>query len=199
DGSTDSTSRVAKATLPQARVLRHKKNRGKGYSVRKGMMAASNDMVLFTDSDLSTPFDEVKRMIPLLKRYDLVIASRNLPSSKIVVPQPKLRSLAGKALPFLVQALLIQGIKDTQCGFKLFRRDCARAVFPLTTIDRFGFDMEVIFLAHKLGYRVKETSVRWFNSGGSKVRLFPDAFMMFVDIFRIHINNLSGSYDEKKP
>ena len=190
DGSTDNTVEIIellsqKYLSSEIKILKNQKNKGKGFSVKQGVLNSKFDLVLFSDADLSTPIEELSKMIPLIKEYDLVIASRNLPESNIVIKQPLLRRFLGNIFPYLIKLFVIRGIKDTQCGFKLFQRKAAINIFKRLTIDRFCFDVEVLYLAKKLGYSTKEVPVKWYNSGASKVHIIKDTFNMFYSVFLI--------------
>jgi dolichyl-phosphate beta-glucosyltransferase len=175
DGSTDGTARVIEMQFgnrPRFRVLSYGGNRGKGYAVRYGAMHAEGDVVLMTDADLSTPIEEVEKMFPLLQRgYDMVIGSRALAQSDIRKRQPLYRESSGKLFNLLVRLLVLPDFHDTQCGFKLFRRDPLLPVLRRQQIDGFAFDVEMIALARGLGLKVAEVPVVWINSPTSRVRM----------------------------
>lgn len=188
DGSKDKTCETAEAALRgfPHRVLKNPGNRGKGYSVRHGMMEAAGEYLLFSDADLSTPIEEVQKFLPALeKEYDVVIGSRAMDQSKIKVRQNFIREGMGKTFNFLARLLTFRGIKDSQCGFKAFRRAAGRDLFSRQTLDGFGFDVEIVYLAQKLGYKLLEAPVVWLNSPQSKVRLLSDPLDMFADLVRI--------------
>ena len=208
DGSKDDTvqavERRAAAYLASGHTLRlltNSPNRGKGYSVRRGVNEALGDVVLFTDADLSAPITEAPRLIePILTgRAEVVIGSRALDRALIGVHQPGMREFGGKVFNFLMQRLTGLRIKDTQCGFKAFRRETARSVFPLQRIERFGFDAEVLYIAKKQGHRLLEVPVVWNHSEGgelqSKWNYARDSLNMFNDLLRIRINDLRGRYE----
>lgn len=197
DGSIDNTLSIVKGFIRKnknIRLLRNSKNKGKGYSVKKGIMSAKYPFILFSDSDLSTPILELDKMINEIKSYDIVIASRNLKKSDIAVRQPLFRTLPGKAFSLLVNLITLLGIKDTQCGFKLFKKSIAREVFPKQTINRWGFDVEILYIAKKLGYKIKEVPVTWVNSEASKLNVLKDPFFMFIELLKIRLNNFLGKY-----
>ena len=199
DCSKDRTKQVVeKYKTQKVKLLHNGVNRGKGYSVRKGILAAKYPFVLFTDSDMSTPMTDLKSFLPYIKRYDIVIASRNMKGSKIKVSQPFYRKLMGKAFPFFVNLLVLRGFKDTQCGFKLFKTDVAKKIVALQTFERFSFDVEILFIAKKLGYKIKELPVTWVDKAGSKVSPIKDAASMMMDLFRIRLNQIQGRYNSKK-
>jgi|YNPBryunderm2012_1023409.scaffolds.fasta_scaffold00025_16 dolichyl-phosphate beta-glucosyltransferase len=189
DGSSDRTAEKAREVLsnwPEFKVLKLSENRGKGAAVKEGMLAASGHLILFTDADLSTPIEELEKMLPLTREgYEVVIASRALPGAEIKRKQSWLRRNMGKTFNFLVQLLLIKGIKDTQCGFKLFRQEAARKIFSQLQCQGFAFDVEVLWRARKFGYKIAQVPVVWVNSPESKVRLFRSSIRMFLDLLKI--------------
>ena len=188
DGSTDGTAAaIAKqfGACPQLRVLSYGGNRGKGYAVRYGALRASAELVLMSDADLSTPIEEMEKMLPLLEQgYDLAIGSRALAQSEIREHQPFYRESGGKFFNVLVRLLLLRQFHDTQCGFKLFRRDALLPVLGHQQIDGFAFDVEMIALAQGLGLKVVEVPVVWINSPSSRVRMSA-ALRAFVDLLYI--------------
>jgi dolichyl-phosphate beta-glucosyltransferase len=196
DGSADKTSEVvASFRHPHVRILKNRKNWGKGYSVRRGMLAATYPLVLFTDSDLATPFEEITKLIRGVEDgHDVVIASRNMKGSRIMVKQPWHRQLLGKTFPLLVRIVAVSGFKDTQCGFKLFTKKAAQDIFRRQTFERFSFDVETLFIAKKRGYAIKEVPVIWIDKEGSKVDPMRDSMRMLKDIFTVRVNNLKGRY-----
>ena len=188
DGSQDRTVAIAKELLKGSahQVLVAPQNRGKGYAVRQGMLAATGFYVLFTDADLSTPIEEVTRFLALLEKdQDVVIGSRALPDSQVEIHQDLLRETMGKVFNLLAQLFAFKGIHDSQCGFKCFRREVARKLFGLQKLDGFSFDVEIVYLAQKLGFRLLELPVIWRNSAQSRVQVLRDPLMMFWDVLRI--------------
>ena len=188
DGSTDGTAGAIEMQFgnrPRLRVLSYGGNRGKGYAVRYGAMHAGGDVVLMSDADLSTPIGEVEKMFPLLQQgYDMVIGSRALAQSDIRKRQPLYRESSGKFFNLLVRLLVLPDFHDTQCGFKLFRRDPLLPVLGHQQIDGFAFDVEMIALAHGLGLKVAEVPVVWVNSPTSRVRMRA-AVRAFADLVLI--------------
>jgi glycosyltransferase involved in cell wall biosynthesis len=198
DGSTDGTAEVAEAAHNQnarVRVLRNPGNRGKGYAVRNGMLHSTMDWRLLTDADLSAPIEELEKLWNAVKNEaaEVAIGSRALDRSLIGVHQPGFRETAGKAFNFVMQAFIGLHICDTQCGFKLFRGDVAKQVFGRQRIERFGFDVEALFLARKLGFRIAEVPVRWNHVEGSKVGMLNGA-QSFLDLAKIRWYQMSGKY-----
>jgi dolichyl-phosphate beta-glucosyltransferase len=189
DGSDDGTSAVVEefaAQAPEARLIRLPHNEGKGAAVRAGMMAANGEAVLFTDADLSTPIEEVDSALKLLADgSDVVIGSRALAGSRILVRQNRLRESLGRLFNYLVRAMLRIPFRDTQCGFKLFRREAAHNVFQRTRINGFAFDVEAILIAMQLGYAVREMPVHWINDPESKVTLLRHPARMLADLWRL--------------
>ena len=198
DGSTDDTAeRVAEVCreTPAVRSLRHPANQGKGFAVRDGMLNARGEYLLFTDADLSSPMTEAERLLePLRNGYDVVIGSRALRPEWVSPRQPWLRETAGKTFNLFVRAMTFLPFHDTQCGFKAFRREAAQAVFSCQTIPGFGFDVEILYLARKFGYRVLETPVHWGNDARTKVHPLRDGQRMFLDLLRIRWNDWRGKY-----
>ena len=195
DCSTDNTNNiVSKYKKNNVKSLRNKKNKGKGYSVKHGIQNAKYSLVLFSDSDLATPIEELGKFMHHIKEYDIVIASRNMKESNIKVKQPLCRQLMGKTFPLLVNLIALRGFKDTQCGFKLFKTDIAKKVVSLQTFERFSFDVEILFIAKKLGYKIKEVPVVWIDKEGSKVSPIKDSIKMLIDLFKIRYNSLLGKY-----
>jgi len=189
DGSADGTFDVAqalKSECPDLRILTFPVNHGKGFAVREGVLASSREVVLFTDADLSTPIEDVDRLWPSLDAgCDVVIASRHLPGSRELVRQSWRRRVMGRIFNGLLWLLGVRGFHDTQCGFKLFRRDAARRLFePLQTIG-FAFDVEILLQARKLGLRIEEVPVRWTEGTGSHVRPVRDSLKMAREVLRM--------------
>lgn len=188
DGSTDDTATVARSFADDAnhlRVLSNPGNRGKGYSVRTGALAAIHPYVLLSDADLSTPIEEVERLAGLASPSAIVIASRGLPDSRLEVRQAWYREHMGKVFNFIVRSLLLPGISDSQCGFKLFGRDVIDAVFPRLGTDRFAFDVELLARALREGFEVHEVPVRWRNDEGTRVDPLKDSMVMLRDVLTV--------------
>ena len=197
DGSVDESPALVEAFAkanPNVRLVPNGANRGKGYSVRHGMREARGDAVLFTDVDLSAPMEGLDAFLPLLKDFDVVIGSRDLVGSRIRVRQPLVRRVLRKGFRWLYSLLLFSDIQDTQCGFKLFSAEAARRIFSRQTVDGFCFDVEILFLAKRLGLRVKEAPVEWSDSVDSRVNLWKVPPQMFRDLLRIKLNDWRGRY-----
>ena len=199
DGSRDRTAEIAESYAANGvpvRVLRNPGNRGKGYSVRRGMLEAQGEWRLLTDADLSTPIDELDKLWRSLEfePAEIAIGSRALDRSLIGKHQTAFREKSGQFFNWVMRRLLKLRIADTQCGFKLFRADAAREVFKRQRLDRFGFDAEVLFIARKMGGAVLEIPVRWNNAEGSKVGLMGGA-RAFLDLFRVRWNEMRKKYE----
>jgi dolichyl-phosphate beta-glucosyltransferase len=200
DGSKDKTISVAesfKGMIPSLRVVSNGQNRGKGYSVRHGMQEARGEVVLFTDADLSAPIDEVEKLLPAMKDHEVAIGSRAVDRSLITVHESPFREFAGIIFNKIVRAILWLPFVDTQCGFKAFRREPCKIIFEQQTIERFGFDPELLYLARHHGLRSIEIPVVWGHSDATKVSMMRDSIQMFVDVFVIRWNSLTGKYPRK--
>ena len=199
DGSSDETSALVKF-LSQHRenvsLIRYAQNAGKGYAVRRGVLSSRGDLLLICDADLSTPIEELEKLMPFVDDdYDIAIGSRGLGDSRILERQPWYRERMGKTFNFFVRMLAIRGIRDTQCGFKLFKGDIARALFSKSRINGFSFDVEVLYLARRAGYKINEVPITWINSPFSRVVIIRDPLKMFLDLFKIRANSLTGKYN----
>lgn len=192
DGSKDET--VARAEAAGVRVLRNGVNRGKGYSVRHGMLAAQGARRLMTDADLSTPMEELPRLLKIMDEgYGVVIASRALPGANLEIRQPWYRENSGRVFNLCVRLLALPGLHDTQCGFKLFSAEAARDAFTTARLDGFSFDVEALFLARRQGHRIAEIPVTWRNDAASRVGALS-GFVAFLDLLRIRTNAWAGHY-----
>ncbi len=189
DGSADQTAAVVQAAFaaePRARVISYRPNRGKGYAIRTGVLASQGDCVIFLDADLSTPIDEIPRALAELQSADIVVGSRRLPGSDIRVQQPLYRRLATFLFDTIKHLMVgLWHISDTQCGFKAFRGEAARQLFALGQVDRFMFDVEILYLAERAQLRLKEMPVRWADAAGSKVKFWEGVVNMIRDLWRI--------------
>ena len=195
DPPAGNTEKTAKNIFKNIKIIKNKRRMGKGYSIKEGMLKAVYSPVLFIDIDLSTPIEEIEILLPYLKNNHVIIGSRNMQESRIKEKQPFLRSTLGNIYPYLVRLLVIKDIKDTQCGFKLFRKDILKPMFSLQRIDGFAFDSEILLIAKKRGYKIKEIPVEWSNSKDSRLNVFKDSLRMGVDIAKIFINTKRGFYD----
>lgn len=203
DGSTDATVSVIETmqlTEPFSRTLRlirSKENFGKGSAVTIGMLSGRGRYLLFTDADNSTPIEELEGFYAQRERADILIGSRYLSESQVHIRQPWYRVFIGRMANFCIRIFLVDSIKDTQCGFKLFRNDVARDIFARMNIERFGFDMEALALAELLGYSVRELPVDWYNSSDSRVRPLKDTWRTLVDLIYIKLMIWTGKYKKE--
>ncbi len=198
DGSRDGTAAAAEEfarSNPSVRVLRNPGNRGKGYSVRHGMLEARGEWRLFSDADLSTPIEELEKLWTAVStgKDAIAIGSRALDRSLIGVHQPGHRETMGRFFNGVMRVTTGLAISDTQCGFKLFRADVAREVFSRQMLERFGFDAEVLYIAHHRGYGIAEVPVRWNHVDGSKVGMMT-GMRAFEELLEIRLNSLRGKY-----
>jgi dolichyl-phosphate beta-glucosyltransferase len=201
DGSADATAEVAARGLSvlgeRGRVCRLPRNRGKGGAVRAGVEAARGERVLVTDADLSTPIEELEALERACQAgADVAIGSRALDRSLITRRQPPLREWSGRLFNGVVQLFALPGIRDSQCGFKLFRGDVAKDVFSRAKSDGFGFDVEVLAIARHLGYRIAEVPVRWRNDDDSRLSVARGA-LAFVDPLRVRLGLWLGRYGQR--
>lgn len=200
DGSQDNTREVVERYVGGAcafKIIDRADNRGKGYTVKEGMLAARGEIRLFTDADNSTDIAHFDKMLPLFEQgYDIVIASRNpadAPGAEQVVSQAWYKRAIGRMGNRIVQLAAVPGIWDTQCGFKAFRAEAAQRIFSQTTIDRWGFDIEVLALAQRMGYRIGMVPARWLNDDRSHVKL-ADYLRVLGDTFTVRRNLLNNKY-----
>lgn len=189
DGSIDGTARVVaefQASWPALRLIRTGRNRGKGYSVKTGFSNAEGEILLFSDADLSTPIEEADKLIAAIRSGAAVsIGSRALDRSVVRIHQPWYRELMGKIFNRFVRLIAVQGIHDTQCGFKAFTREAAMNLISRQRIDGFSFDVEILYIARRLGYVIREIPVTWINNDNTRVRLIQDSLGMLIDLLRI--------------
>ena len=202
DGSLDNTAQVAERACSEfpelsTKVIRYEPNRGKGFAVKRGLLEAKGDVALFTDADLSTPIDELYKLVkPILEdRYDLTFGSRALDRSLIGTHQPWRREQGGKVFNLIVRTLTRLPFWDTQCGFKAFNMVKFRPLLKLMTIERFGFDVEFLTVASFKGLRLKEIPVRWNHCEGTKVDVLRDSRRMFNEVRQIRRNVRNGLYN----
>lgn len=203
DGSTDQTNAIVRefaGANPQFHLYDYSPNRGKGYAVRTGMLAADARLVLFSDADLAAPIEEIEKLLPLIEQgYDIAIGSRPLRESNLEVRQPLYREYLGRTFNGLVQLLAIRGIKDTQCGFKLFRQPVSQDVFSRCKLERFSFDFEALLIARDLGYRIAEVPITWRHQEGSKVSLMRDGSRMILDLVKLRLWGKGKRLQESVP
>ncbi|MGI4829751.1 MAG: dolichyl-phosphate beta-glucosyltransferase [Janthinobacterium lividum] len=200
DGSTDGTAEIVQRwtkTHPELFLIENGKNRGKGYSVRNGLLQATGEIVMFTDADLSSPIEEAERLIEAIDAgADVAIGSRWLDRQKQTKHQPLYRRFFGRCYNWLTRVMMGLPYKDTQCGFKAFRREAAQAIFRLQTIERWGFDPEILFIAQKLGLHIIEVPVTWGHDERSRISYLRDGTQMVREMFEIRSNSLRGQYDQ---
>lgn len=195
DGSSDQTQTVVnQLKLPNVRLLSYDQNRGKGYAVCFGVKHARGEWVLFTDADNSTRIEELDKLWPATRQYQVIIGSRYLPGSHIAIKQPTPRVVLSRLSNLLIQALILPGIRDTQCGFKLFRRIEAKEIFRRQTIWGWGFDMEILRIARELGYKIKEVPITWYNDEQSHIRSSRVVWRTLKELLTIKNNSLAGHY-----
>jgi glycosyltransferase involved in cell wall biosynthesis len=199
DGSSDRTAEIVNAgrqKYPALRLVSNGKNRGKGFSVRHGMLEARGEIALFTDADLSTPIAEADKLLAAIREggFDAAIGSRAMDRSLIDVHQSWIREQAGIFFNRMVRWIMGIEFSDTQCGFKAFRTDRARVIFERQRIERFGFDPEILFLAKREGLRVAEVPVRWSHDAGTKVNVAADGLRMFLELLLIRWDAARGCY-----
>lgn len=203
DGSKDSTARVAEdyfATVPDipSKVIRYEENRGKGFAVKTGLQAAAAEIALFSDADLSTPIEEMPKLIDPIRAgdFDVTFGSRALDRSLIGTHQPWRREQGGKVMNLIIRTMSGLPFSDTQCGFKAFNMLKFRPLLDVVTVDRFGFDVEFLFVANYHGLKLTEIPVQWNNVEGSKVSVFRDTRRMFVELTQIRRNARNGKYSK---
>ena len=196
DGSTDSTVQIVSdfaSSHPNFELIDSEPNHGKGFVVRKGMTEVEAEWLLFSDADLAAPIEEVEKLFPAVEKgAPIAIGSRPLKESDLEVRQPWYREIAGRAFNLMVQLFAVRGIKDTQCGFKLFRQDVSRDVFSRSKLDGYGFDFEALMIARDLGYEIAEVAIRWSHQEGSKVNMFRDGLRMLYELVKLRIAGKKG-------
>jgi glycosyltransferase involved in cell wall biosynthesis len=201
DGSRDDTANYVSqfaAEHPQVRLIENPGNQGKGYAVRNGMLNARGQVLLFTDADLSSPITEATKLFDAMEKgADVAIGSRWLDPSLQFQRQSLKRQVMSRTFNLFTRAVLTFPYHDTQCGFKAFTREAAKKIFPLQRITRWGFDAEIIYLAHHMKLRVAEVPVTWGHDEGSKIHPWRDGFYMGIDTLKIRWNSLTGGYSRK--
>lgn len=204
DGSSDQTAEIARESASKypgsvTKVIRYEQNRGKGYAVKTGLMSAEADIAIFSDADLSTPIEELPKLIDPIRagQYDVTFGSRAIDRSLIGDRQPWRREQGGRVINFAIRKMSGLEFADTQCGFKAFNMTNFRPLLDLMTIDRFGFDVEFLYVAKYHGLRLAEIPVRWNDVAGSKVSVFRDTRRMFSELTQIRSNAKKGVYELK--
>jgi glycosyltransferase involved in cell wall biosynthesis len=199
DGSKDDTAAIVQRwmeTHPRLHLVKNPGNRGKGYSVRNGLLQAAGDVVMFTDADLSSPMEEAERLLAALADgADVAIGSRWMDRTRQTIHQPLYRQFFGRCFNWVTRTVMGLPFKDTQCGFKAFKREAAQVIFRLQTIERWGFDPEILFIARKLKYVVREVPVTWGHDERSRMSYLKDGMKMLEEMAVIRMNSLAGRYD----
>jgi dolichyl-phosphate beta-glucosyltransferase len=199
DGSRDNTAGLVREFAeknPIVRLVENPGNRGKGYSVRHGMLKARGDVVVFSDADLSSPIEEMPKLLDALSQgADIAIGSRWLRAELQTQRQSVHRQIFGRVFNLLMRMTLGLKFKDTQCGFKAFTRQAAQTILPLQRIERWGFDPEILFLAQKFGLRVEEVAVHWGHSGDTRIHPVLDGARMFQEMLHVRWYDITGKYD----
>jgi glycosyltransferase involved in cell wall biosynthesis len=200
DGSQDQTAAIVEHWMtihPQLKLVRNPGNRGKGYSVRNGLLQAAGDIVMFTDADLSAPMEEAELLVAAIHGgADIAIGSRWLDKTRQTTHQPIYRRFFGRCFNAVTRMAMGLPFKDTQCGFKAFTRASAQVIFRLQRIERWGFDPEILFLARKLNMVVQEVPVSWGHDERSRISYLKDGMKMLEEIALIRWNFLTGKYDD---
>ena len=199
DGSEDATAAIVEefaAKYPFIRLIRNPHG-GKGAAVKSGVAQGRGRYLVISDTDLAVPIEELPKFLPpVLDGYDLAIASREAPGARRI-NEPYYRHLMGRVYNLLVRLIAVPGIQDTQCGFKAFRHDVARAIFPYQTIDGWGFDVEILFIARRFGYQIVEVPVTWYYGEKSKINPLKDALRMTRELWRVRRNARRGVYERR--
>ncbi len=200
DGSTDDTSEIVERWMDRyerLHLIKNPGNRGKGYSVRNGLLQAAGDVVMFTDADLSAPMEEASRLLDAIANgVDVAIGSRWMDRTRQTIHQPLYRQFFGRCFNAITRTVMGLPYRDTQCGFKAFRRTAAQVIFRLQRIERWGFDPEILFIARKLKYTVREVPVTWGHDERSRMSYLKDGMKMLEDMAVIRSNSLAGRYDK---
>jgi len=199
NGSHDRTLEIAQdfaRRYPNLCAL-HSDQRGKGLAVRKGMLAAQGQYRFMCDADFSMPVEQIGRFLPpVLDGYDIAIASREAPGA-VRYAEPQYRHLVGRVYNWMIRLLALPGLQDTQCGFKCFRGEVAEELFNLQTLPGWSFDVELLFIAQRRGYKIVEIGIPWYFNSESKIRVMKDSLRMGMDLLKIRLNARQGLYDPK--
>lgn len=199
DGSVDKTLKIIKQMIKinkyrNTQIISYSQNRGKGYAVKSGMLKARGDYQLFLDIDLSTPIEEFDKFLPLLEKFDIIIGSRRKSGARVIIRQPRIREKLGKGFTKLSQIVLQLKTTDFTCGFKCFSRTSANKIFTCQKISSWSFDSEILFLAKKFRYNVKEVPVKWSNDPKSRVKFPQDIVNSLIDLLTIRLNDFKKIY-----
>lgn len=197
DGSPDNTADAAKKyqnKINNFRVIDRKENKGKGYTVREGMLEAKGKFILFSDADNSTPIEQVDKLLKFRNDYDVIIGSRYVYDGKLAIPQSIIRKIGGRVLNFIIRTTAVSGIADTQCGFKLFSHQATQEIFPKQTFERFSFDIEILAIARSLGYKIREVGITWYDDPHSTVNPIKDGMRMIKDAWQVRKNINAKKY-----
>ena len=197
DGSPDNTAEMANKyqdKLKNLKVIDRKENKGKGYTVREGMLAAKGEYVLFSDADNSTPVEQVDKLLKYRNDYDVIIGSRYAYGGKLAIPQSLTRKIGGRVLNLVIRTLAVSGIKDTQCGFKLFSQQATQQIFAKQTFERFSFDIEILAIARVLGFKIREVGITWYDDPHSTVNPIKDGLRMIKDAWNVRKNVNAKKY-----
>jgi glycosyltransferase involved in cell wall biosynthesis len=200
NNSTDDTLSIAQHAAREHDYIRviTETTQGKGAAVRAGMTIANGDYLFICDADLSMPIEEVVKFLPPQNTdYDIAIASREAKGAKRI-GEPEMRHIMGRVFNFIVKVLAVRGLNDTQCGFKCFKREVARDIFPYQTINGWAFDVELLFIAQKRGYRIIEVPITWYYKAQSKIKPFGDSIKMVMETLKVRRNWKQGVYHEQK-
>jgi glycosyltransferase involved in cell wall biosynthesis len=199
DGSTDATPKIVQAWMerhPGLHLIQNEGNRGKGYSVRNGLLQAEGEVVMFTDADLSAPMEEAELLLAAIRDgADVAIGSRWMDKTRQTIHQPLYRKFFGRCFNWVTRVVMGLPFKDTQCGFKAFKRPVAQVIFRLQRIERWGFDPEILFIARKLGYDIREVPVTWGHDERSRMSYLRDGMKMLEEMATIRANSIAGRYD----
>lgn len=199
DGSSDTTSAIVDIIAegwPQLKIINNTVNKGKGAVVKQGVLNSIGEYILFMDADSATPIEEISKLLEYVDKYPIVIGSRHCPGAKIHVPQARHRVILSRISNLLIRFLILPGIYDTQCGFKLLERNAGQNIFSNVRLERWGFDFEMLVIAKHLGYKFKEVGIEWYDDPDSKVRAGKEAFKTLKDLFKVKLNLLKGEYSK---
>lgn len=199
DGSEDGTAQVVEEMMTELPIfsLLRTEHRGKGHAVKRGMLAGRGEYLFICDADLSMPIEELYKFLPpALGGYDVAIASREVPGARRY-DEPPYRHFMGRVFNWIVRLFAVRGFQDTQCGFKCFKKEAAQEVFSYQIMDGWGFDVEILFIAQKRGYKIVEVPIDWYYSANSRIHPIRDSIGMFREVMRIRLNDLKGRYRKR--